>query len=109
MAGLEYIEMLRNEARDADIVSANTLAKNALSLVENALRWFDADSNCRLAGDTATVTCQRLAKNLIAMAPTEAEKTVIEEFRAEALQAIDLFKASCERCGPSGMAKALGV
>ena len=105
----EFINMLRTEVRDANFTSANTLARNAVAHVQNTLRWFEADAACVLAGEQARMACQRLAQEVSAMAPSESLKTVIAERKSHAFDALDTFEKECRRCGPSEMAKALGV
>jgi len=110
LSRFDFIEMLRSQTANADVVSADGLAKSALVDVQGILSWFEADANCRLAGEHVTVKCQRLARSLMAMEPpSEAERSVIEDQRTEALAAIDKLREECERCGPSDKAKSLGI
>jgi|GEM_PF-6649258 len=103
MSQFEIIDTLRSETENADAASANALARNSLVRVKEFLSTFDANEACQLAGDHVTVSCQRLAVHLIASTdPNDAEKSVIEDLRTAAIEAIDRMQVVCEHYGPSG-------
>lgn len=108
MTDLPYLDMLETNVRSIDMMNTQFLQRNARSHIQNTFALIETDIECRAAGDRVIAICTELATEAAVLTIEESHKRKLEELIAVALGAISALKLECERCGPNGVAKALG-